>query len=77
MSTIAMMMVGSGFAAAGGAFITSGDCDQCSIMVIAICDSVSASEKDLCAHGIEGDIRLFPLGWQILMKYGDIKADIP
>ena len=36
----------------GSIHITSGDCDQCSIYGDRNCDSVSAGEKDLCAHGI-------------------------
>ena len=68
MSTIAMMMVGSGFAAAAVAAFTSGDCDQCSIYGDRNCDSVSAGEKDLCAHGIEGDITDFFL-WKLADTY--------
>ena len=52
----------------GSIHITSGDCDQCSIYGDRNCDSVSAGEKDLCAHGIEGDITDFFL-WKLADTY--------
>ena len=55
----------------GSIHITSGDCDQCSIYGDRNCDSVSAGEKDLCAHGIEGDITDFFL-WKLADTY-DLK----
>ena len=79
MSTIAMMMVGSGFAAAAVAAFTSlpATVINAVFMVIAIAILYQPVKKIYVRMAQKGISQTFSFGnWQILMNYGDIKRQI-